>query len=464
MSICDFGINCKVKPGKIVVQVDEKHPLVLLSGFLPWACMFNLIFEDLKKTKKGQWRRGRKLKVRIHLAAYILQQLYNLTDRQTEYSIKDNAAYQVFCGRLFMDKWHVPDHTKIEKFRSRITPETQRQLANMIAVSAAKSGIADPGDLDLDSTVQEANMTYPTDAKMLRKLSMITAKVANAIKSLWPDSSYDLMVNLKEISLKAKNCFFQKRYASTEEKSDNLRELFNAVKKPVNTVIAACEQLTDEQVNQLKWNVKLAKDQLVQHGKAYLKSAKEFIETGKATKGKKLSFHLDQVECFNKGKEHKKHEFGRAFQLGKIGGNFVFVGECTSVRMDDKQSFEPMLKEHELLFGKDSLSSIGTDKGYYKKSNVKYASKKGIEKIGIQQPSTVTTKQVEISEEDEEELYNRRSGIEPIIGHIKQGGQLGRSRMKKDETIKASGYASVFGFNLRQVIKANTKKWQDQAA
>ena len=36
-----------------------------------------------------------------------------------------------------------------------------------------------------------------------------------------------------------------------------------------------------------------------------------------------------------------------------------------------------------------------------------------------------------------------RSGIEPLIGHAKQGGQLGKSRMKKDESTLAAGYAAV---------------------
>ena len=53
-----------------------------------------------------------------------------------------------------------------------------------------------------------------------------------------------------------------------------------------------------------------------------------------------------------------------------------------------------------------------------------------------------------------QELKNRRAGIEPLIGHIKQGGQLGRSRMKNDQTIEASGYTSVLGFNLRQTVNA----------
>lgn len=50
-------------------------------------------------------------------------------------------------------------------------------------------------------------------------------------------------------------------------------------------------------------------------------------------------------------------------------------------------------------------------------------------------------------------MHHRRAGIEPLIGHTKQGGQLGRSRMKSDETTKSAGYAAVFGFNLRQLTR-----------
>ncbi len=50
-------------------------------------------------------------------------------------------------------------------------------------------------------------------------------------------------------------------------------------------------------------------------------------------------------------------------------------------------------------------------------------------------------------------LHNRRAGIEPLIGHTKHGGQMGRSRMKSDETTKITGYTAVLGFNLRQLAR-----------
>ncbi len=49
--------------------------------------------------------------------------------------------------------------------------------------------------------------------------------------------------------------------------------------------------------------------------------------------------------------------------------------------------------------------------------------------------------------------HHRRAGIEPLISHTKHGGQLGRSRMQSDKTTKSAGYATVFGFNLRQLTR-----------
>jgi len=53
---------------------------------------------DLQRTEKLRWWVGRPLRVRIHLGIYLLQQLFDLTDRQAEYFLHDNAAFRLFCG------------------------------------------------------------------------------------------------------------------------------------------------------------------------------------------------------------------------------------------------------------------------------------------------------------------------------------------------------------------------------
>ncbi len=123
MSIDDSGIKCKVAAEVVQITISDSHPLIQLANALNWENLVEIILPDLKKTAKGCWWMGRPLQLRIHLGAFLIQQLFNKKDRQTEYEIKDNAAYQLFCGRTVVKKWHAPDHTKIEEFRSRLSSD-----------------------------------------------------------------------------------------------------------------------------------------------------------------------------------------------------------------------------------------------------------------------------------------------------------------------------------------------------
>jgi hypothetical protein len=169
---------------------------------------------------------------------------------------------------------------------------------------------------------------------------------------------------------------------------------------------------------------------------------------------KALSFHARAVRCFNKGKAAHALEFGRAFQLGRIGGNFLVVGTCTSIRMEDKASVRLMVEAHQSLFGQGMLQSFGTDKGYYSQANHTYLrAVAGLKELGLQQPGLDIGGLAKSEAETRVRLADRRAGIEPLIGHAKQGGQLGQSRMKTDDTTLAAGYSAIGGFNLRQLIR-----------
>jgi transposase, IS5 family len=159
MSICCSGLDapCRVHP--VTIDVSPTHPLIQLALVIPWHALAAMVLPDLQHTTaRGTWWLGRTLKWRIHLGAFVLQWLYDLTDRQVAWSLKDHAAYQLLCGRGLVDTWHAPDHTKIEPFRSRLSTETPRQVAHEIAVWATPLGLTDPSAMAIDSTVQDANM------------------------------------------------------------------------------------------------------------------------------------------------------------------------------------------------------------------------------------------------------------------------------------------------------------------
>ncbi len=130
--------------------------------------------------------------------------MFNLTDRTAEHQDRDNAAFRLFCGYGQIKKWHAPDHTKIETFRSRLSAEIQRKLANLTSQQAVRLGYANPAELDIDSTVQEANIAYPAMANLLIRVAVIAATVGKALNQFCQQGVEHYKVqltHLKQIAL-----------------------------------------------------------------------------------------------------------------------------------------------------------------------------------------------------------------------------------------------------------------------
>ena len=455
MSLDISGADKSVQPGAVTVLVGKEHPLIMLANALPWAILISLAMEDLKRTTvKGYWWLGRRLLVRVHVAAYILQKIFDLTDREVEYGLNDNAAYQLFAGKGIVAKWHAPDHTKIAAFRSRLSPETQRTIANETARVAVGLGLADPSETDIDSTVQEANIAYPSDDSLMTKLAAKGRQVLEYLKEKTRLLiSAGIAVDMKALKAKARAYFFLPKTADIERRRSVFKDLHRFTKHQMRPVVDLCSSLDSRQLRCLPWNIRRAAEQIKDQAWRYLLDVGHFTRTHTIKAVKVLAFHARDVACIRKGKVGKDNEFGRVFQLGRIKGNFLFALASTSVRQDDKASLVPMLEEHANLFGSGALKSAGADKGYWTANNLRAFAKRGIQECGLQCPGNVKRRKGLPSPKVQERLRNRRAGIEALIGHTKLGGQLGKSRMKSDAATLAAGYASVLGFNLRQISR-----------
>jgi len=455
MSIGFSGLDtpCCMQP--VTIEVSPAHPLIQLAHVIPWQALADMVLPDLKcTTTKGQWWLGRKLTLRIHLGVLLLQWLYNLTDRQVEWAVRDNAAYQLFCGRGLVAPWHAPDHTKIEEFRSRLSPDTQRQMANVVAVWATELGFAAPAAMDIDSTIQEANIAYPSDAHLMVKMVLLVHKVWTYMKQhIAFFADFLPCVDVKAVKAKARAYLFRDRQ-DTAHVQTLLQALWHEAFTQIGHVRKYFDILLDYDIHRMPWNIRRAWEQVNAHCSNLFLHVASFLCHGVVVPDKALSFHARAVNCFNKGKAAKGLQFGRAFQLGRIGGNFLLVGACTSIRMEDKASVRPMIEEHQQLFGAGVLTSAGTDKGYDSGTNRKYlCSLEGLKEFCLQQPGLDPRTLSESDAKTHARLVDRRAGIEPLIGHAKHGGQLGQSRMKTDATTLAAGYAAIGGFNLRQLIR-----------
>lgn len=462
MSLDVSGFSEEIIGAHVTVAIDSQHPLIKLANRLPWGEMLELIRHDLEQTEKKCWFRGRPLRVRVHLGVYLLQKQFDLTDRHTERLVRDNAAFRLFCGLNNVNRFHVPDHTKIEAFRSRLQPETQHKLANMIVQQASRLGYANPRELDIDSTPQNANITYPSRAKMLLKIVKMAKTLINPLVTLCGRKKSDYPVCPSYFNRLAMRYYLARSKRKEDESDRLLKRLWSDSLQAVNPILKDCYLLLkpniQRRLGRMASRIRSRIETLRWRGMSLLERMHSHLFDGKNEQdhSEKImaSLHAREVACINKNKLNKSKYYGRVYQLGRVGGNFLMVQPCESLRMPDARSMKGMIHEHQRCFGASTLESLSADTGYYSHENYIFLDVMGVNEIGLQRPRRkLKAPPRKNDNETLMRLYCRRSGIEALIGHAKHGGQLEKSRMKSDSTTLSAGYASVLGFNLRQMSR-----------
>ena len=150
------------------------------------------------------------------------------------------------------------------------------------------------------------------------------------------------------------------------------------------------------------------------------------------------SFHATEVECIGKGKLNKPYEFGNKVSIAVSGrGNFVLAVKSFHQNPYDGHTLAQTVNEVTKL-------DMGTDKYFvdlgYQGHNVKSKSK-------VYLPNT---KKKNLSKEDKR-MQKRRSAIEPIIGHLKNFGRMGRNYLKGVIGDIINPMISAIGLNLRRI-------------
>lgn len=461
MSFCHSGIASHIESTEISVFVSQHHPLIKLANAIPWGEVCIIVAKDLIfSTSRLRWFLGRKLKLRIHLGVYFLQVLTDKDYREIERDLRDNAIYQVFCGRTVVDNWHVPDHTRIWAFQERISPEAKEKLSNFITTLGQKYGYLDPESMDIDSTIQEANIRKPSEVYLLERLSKYAYKAKEGIREELPHlfELVNVPFDLCFVKWMAKYYFLYGK-GEVEIKADMLKRMKKEVMPLIYMISLFVRFLHPRYPEKISSRLKYYIAKIQQNLVPLLQNINHFIKNRYGEKDRILSLHLKQVTTFVKGHSGRlKIKYGRQYQVGRLGGNYLLVyGKENKARVEDKESLEPMIELHQRLFGYGTLKSFGTDRGYYSSKNLKYLKDHQQEVVqdGLNFEFHLPKPRVpfwEISEQDQH-ISNRRSGVEALIGQAKAGGQLGRSRAKTDRGTLSSGYESILGFNLRQLMR-----------
>lgn len=436
---------------KMQIHVSKDHFLIRLEKNIPWTEFAGLAINDLYRDRK---RSGRKLNLRLHIGAYLLQSMFKWTDRELEENLNYYAPAKLFCG---LDGRKSYDHSAYVKFRQRITEETARKFSHNIVKVAAKKGFTNGSCLDFDSTVQEANIEYPSDVRMMHKLIRKCKKLLDHLSEKGSRKAEHIReaFNFKKLGKKFKEYYFAKKSEAGHEKKI---ELFSYFQRKTSEIVESVSSLFPIiQRHKLKWNLEKDFLHIKDVAPKLLKQIRHFIANKKVATNKILSLHVEEAKCICKGKVGKKCEFGRKWFIGRLTGNYAYGFTDDNIALEDAHSLERGILEHEKIFD-CSPESLTGDQGFWSKPNLKICEEKNIAEIGIAPRGRCEWK---VDSEKVESLKSRRAGVEPIIGHIKRRG-LGKSKMKSDQGTKSAGQRAILSLNLSRFAKdlfGGTLKW-----
>ena len=152
-------------------QLDPNHPIYQLNERINWS----VIEEDFKKLYSHTGRPAKP--VRLMVSLLLLKQLEDLSDEQVIRRWVDIPYWQYLSGETHF-QWKPPAASSdLTHFRKRIGKKGAERLLKL-SIDLFNPKIQKE-EVVIDTTVQEKNITYPTDSKLAKKVIDTCRNIAN---------------------------------------------------------------------------------------------------------------------------------------------------------------------------------------------------------------------------------------------------------------------------------------------
>jgi len=310
------------------------------------------------------------------------------------------------------------------RWRKRVGVEGSKELlleTLALAVEMKALKLSELENLSADTTVQEKNVTFPTDAKLLNRARVKLVTLAREAGVL-------LRQSYTRVGRRA--LIMQQRYAHAKHmrrakrQLRKLRTYLGRVIRDITRKIAGNQELQDKFAELLKIATSLLSEQRFKRGRRI------------------FSMHAPEVECIGKGKAHKPYEFG--VKVSVVATNKSgFVVSCNTCpgRPHDARTLKPALEEAELFLGRTLHDAdVAVDLGY-----------RG---HGCGALYNVLHPRLKRLTKKQRTLVRRRSAIEAIISHMKQGCRMGRNFLKGTIGDQMNAIFAAAAFNFRKLLAA----------
>lgn len=407
---------------KLTNLINRRHELCQLSERIPWQGLV----DEFGALYAEQGRPG--VPIRLMAGLHYLKHALGLSDEGVVKSWVENPYWQYFCGEEYFQHRLPIDPSQMTRFRTRLGAEGCEKLLQLTILAGLKSQAVKPRSftqVTVDTTVQEKAIAFPTDGRLYHKGRVWLVRLAK-------QSGIGLRQSYLRRGKQA--LFMQHRYAAARQMGRARRELKRS-------------KIFLGRVYRDIWRKLPTQSAAVQDRFAEpLARVARLLAQARQDKNKLYSLHAPEVECIAKGKAHKKYEFGVKVSLAVTQrDNFIVGALALPGNPYDGHTLLAALNQVEKLTGTRPERCF-VDRGY-----------KG---HGIEDAQVYIAGQKRGLTRALRRALKRRNAIEPIIGHTKHDGLMGRNYLKGASGDAMNAILAAAGHNLRIILRKLRLFWR----
>ena len=394
--------------------LNRKHPLFVLANQIEWSC-FEQAFGSTYVEDVG--RPG--IPTRLMVGLHYLKHTFNESDETVVERFLENPYWQYFCGFEYFQHMLPIDSSSLTRFRQRIGESGVEVMFRELLDTAKRGGHLRKSHMDrvnVDTTVQEKAIAFPTDARLYYRMRDVLVRAAEA-RGIGLRQNYRRVA--KRVLAKQSRYAHAKQWKRSGKMTKKLKTMLGCVYRDIGRKV----EDVDEELRGL------------------LELAERLLKQQRKSKNKVYSIHAPEVECISKGKAHKRYEFGNKVGMVTTSRDNWIVGiKSFHGNPYDGHTLEASLDQVERMMGWSAKQAY-VDLGY-----------RGHGYEGDTEVHIVNYRMMRKLTRSVRRWFKRRSSIEPIFGHVKSDHRMSRNYLKGVEGDDMNALLCGCGFNMRKLL------------